>query len=82
MSHDQYWRYRRSKSKTASKRLDFWGATELLFYELKPIAYTVFAITILRTDHTSIMWIKLSSLGILAFAAYIGLSRLVYRGHI
>jgi hypothetical protein len=28
------------------------------------------------------MWIKFSSLGILAFAAYIVLCRLTYRGHI
>jgi hypothetical protein len=81
-SRDNYWRQRRPKDKIKAQQLDGWGAIELLIYELKPILYTVFAIAILRTDYTSIMWIKVSSLGILAFAAYIALSRLTYRGHI
>lgn len=81
-SRDYLWRQRRPKTKVKAQQLDLWGALELLIYELKPILYTVFAIAMLRTDYTSIMWIKLTTLGILAFAAYIVLSRLTYRGHI
>ena len=81
MSRDFYLRNRRtSKIKAHRQSLDFGSAMEQLFYELKPLAYLVFATSVLRTDISSIMWIKFAAVGILAFAIYIALGRLVHRG--
>lgn len=57
-------------------------ALESLGYELKPIFYTVFSILILRSAYSNDMLIKLASIGILIFSAFIVYARLYHRGYI
>ncbi len=55
-------------------------ALEGLFYEVKPIVYFIFSVTVLRTAFATEQWVKLASVGILLFSLYIIYRRMVYRG--
>jgi len=62
MHRHNFIRKRRSEKLRAHKtEATFTQALEALFYELKPIAYLVFAIAVLRIDLLSMMWVKYSA---------------------
>ncbi len=56
------------------------GAGEKLFYELKPIIWTMFAIYALRSSQADLVYVKLNALILIGATVYITYSRLVHRG--
>lgn len=75
--------HRHSRKRKYDKSIDaltMSGALEGLFYELKPIIYTLFSFMILRSAYSADFFIKTASFGVLIFGLFIIYARLHYRG--
>ena len=55
---------------------------EKIYYELKPLILTSFAVIGLSSTHSHTFFVKLNILVLFVLAAYLTYSRLVHRGYI